>query len=339
MGTVDKKKNKKIKSSILDSKIKATEIAIVCPTKNQPKKIARLLSSLSKQTIKPGQIIISECGTYIPKLIDKYLIDLNIKYLKSPHMGQVLQRNFAYGYLDKCIRVVINLDDDITFDNDSLEKFILEWNIEKDVSGLPLAGMSFNLLDAQIPKDSRFRKFFLMGVSKKGNVTKAGYASTYFPPLNTKEVEWLIGGATGWDRFVIDSYRHPIDFPTRWAVCEDLMYSYPLYPSHRLLVAKGASAYHNETYKNVSFQQSIFQGMSLVIMRFYFVCSNRGLSRFLFFWMTFGQLGGYFILGCLGSRRSFGLFVGGIKGLAFCLSVLFKQQSSKTLAKKLFYKS
>ena len=39
------------------------EIAIVCPTKDRPEKISRLLSSLEQQTELPGQIIISDAGS------------------------------------------------------------------------------------------------------------------------------------------------------------------------------------------------------------------------------------------------------------------------------------
>lgn len=314
------------------------DIAIVCPTKDQPSKIIRLLKSLSKQTKKPYQIIISESGDYSPQIIKEYSEVLNINYLKSPFVGQVLQRNYAYQYLDDRIKVIINFDDDISLEEDSLEKFLRCWNFEKNKEGLPLGGISFNLIDAIGPKISILRNFFFMGVSKKGSVSLAGYAATPFPTSETIETKWLIGGATGWDRSIIEAYKHPIDFPTRWAVCEDLIYSYPLHRNYRLLVVKDALANHNETYKELSLKQSIFYGNSLVIMRFHFVCSNKDLSKLAFFWMSLGQLAGYMLMGLRGNRRSLGFFYGGLKALFLCLQITFDKDISRRLAKMLFQK-
>ena len=332
-----KKNNLRIISK--SSEIFSSEIAIVCPTKNQHRNVGRLLDSLRKQTKKPFQIIVSESGTPTPEVIEKYISDLNIIYLKSPYMGQVLQRNYAYSYLDKKIKVVINLDDDITLHEDSLENFLICWNIEKPKAGLPLGGMSLNVVDAEIPKDSIYRKIFYMGISEKGGVSKAGYAATYFPTLKVIETEWLIGGATGWERSIIENHKHPIDFSTHWAVCEDLIYSYPLHHSYRLIVAKDAHVNHNQTYSEMSLKKGIYYGLSLVIMRFYFVSINKDLSIFLFFWMTLGQLVAYMLMSFRGDHRSIGFFLGGVKGIILCLLTVLGKGSSKELAKRIFNKS
>ena len=319
-------------------KIFSSEIAIVCPTKNQHRNVDRLLVSLRQQTQKPFQIIICESGLSKPDIIKKHLNDLNIVYLNSPKMGQVLQRNYAYRHLDKKIKVVINMDDDITLCHDSLEKFLLCWNIEKDKTGLPLGGMSFNIVDAEIPKYSIFRKLFYMSVSEKGGVSDSGYAATYFPVSEVMNTKWLVGGVTGWARSLIENHDHPIDFSTRWAVCEDLIYSYPLHRSHRLLVAKDARVNHNQTYSEMSLKRGIYYGLSQVVMRFYFVSINEDLSKPLFLWMTLGQLLGYMLMGVRGDRRSLGFFLGGMKGLILCLLTVFDSKSPKDLAEDLFNK-
>jgi hypothetical protein len=319
-------------------KVYSKNVALVCATKDQPDKVKRLLSSLSLQTSKPGQIIVCESGNILPGVIDKYIEDFNISYLKSPYVGQVLQRNYAYDHIDNGIMLVINIDDDVTLHQNSLENFLMCWNEECCKNGLPLGGMSFNLTDAETPKNSIFRNIFYQGVSMKGTVNISGYASTHFPTLQTLDAEWLIGGATGWDRSIIKKYAHPIDFPTRWAVCEDLMFSYPLRKSYRLLVAKNALAEHNENYSAMTIKKGTFYGLSLVIMRFYFVSINKDLSKIAFTWMTLGQLVGYMLMGIRGDRRSLGFCLGGISGLFLCFLILFKKRTSKELAKMLFYK-
>ena len=95
-------------------------------------------------------------------------------------------------------------------------------------------------------------------------------------------------GATAWSREVIDRYKHPMSFPTRWAVCEDLMYSYPLGNSYRMMVVHDAIMLHNDTYSEMSSKQGVFYGASSVIMRYHFVCQNQNLSMLAFIWMSLG---------------------------------------------------
>ena len=320
-------------------KVFPKDVVLVCATKDQPDKVKRLLNSLSLQTSKPGQIIVCESGDIFPDIIDKYKENFNISYLKSPYVGQVLQRNYAYDHIDNDVTLVINIDDDITLHQNSLENFIVCWNEENNKAGPSVGGMSFNIVDAEIPKKSIFRSIFYQDVSMKGTVNISGYASTHFPTLQTLDAEWLIGGATGWDRSIIEKYVHPIDFSTRWAVCEDLMFSYPLRKSYRLLVAKNALADHNGNYSAMSVKKGTFYGLSLVIMRFYFVSMNKDLSKIAFIWMTIGQLVGYMLMGIRGDRRALGFFLGGIKGLFLCILTLFQKTSSKELAKMVFYRN
>ena len=78
------------------------------------------------------------------------------------------------------------------------------------------------------------------------------------PSITDTNVNWLLGGATAWSRDILDKYQHPVDFKTRWAVCEDLMFSYPLSKTHKLAVVHDAVAYHNENYNDMSFKKKRF---------------------------------------------------------------------------------
>ena len=42
--------------------ITAQNVAIVCPTKNQPDKVLRLLGSITQLDERPHQVIIADCG-------------------------------------------------------------------------------------------------------------------------------------------------------------------------------------------------------------------------------------------------------------------------------------
>lgn len=321
------------------NQIDVSEIGIVCPTKDQPEKIDRLLNSLSKQTATLSEIIISDSGRCLEHIILPYSEKLNITYLKCPYKGQVLQRNYGYKYLSKKIKLIINLDDDNVLERDAIEKFLLAWNTEVLKKGPKLVGMSFNIKNAPLQKKSVFRKIFFMQGIELQNVSKAGYAFSYLPAKSTNETSWLVGGSTGWLREVIGEYSHPIDFPTKWAVCEDLIFSYPLSKHYRLAVAVDARVEHNETYEAMTLKKSIFYGLSQVIMRYHFVCRNKDLSKLAFIWMNIGQLIAYLTRSILGSKRYLGFFIGGLIGLTSCFGAMVTNRCSKQMAINLFKKS
>ena len=313
------------------------EVAIICPTKNQPQKILRLLESLKSCGIKLTQIIIADGGNNLIPLIKKYEnFFSNLECVYCPSDGQVLQRNFAYGFLKNNIRLVIHLDDDITLNRSSIKMMLKFWNRKENFVGKSLIGASFNIIDMAKQKDSFFRKLFFIGIKSQGKVNIAGYATPFCPASQTQNVNWLLGGATAWSRDILDNYQHPIDFKTRWAVCEDLMFSYPLSKTHKLAVVHDAIVYHNETYNDMSFKKNVFYGLSSILMRHHFVCLNKDLSLMAFAWMSIGILGGNLMRGFLGSSRCLGLFTGGTWGLILILFGKISGKNSKYLARSLF---
>ena len=105
--------------------ITAQNVAIICPTKNQPDKVLRLLESIVQLDEKPHQVIIADGGHNMEPILTKFTEQLNLICLYCPKAGQILQRNYAHKYLDKNIQLVLHLDDDITLDHDSLRKMII----------------------------------------------------------------------------------------------------------------------------------------------------------------------------------------------------------------------
>ena len=149
------------------------------------------------------------------------------------------------------------------------------------------------------------------------------------------QTSWLLGGATAWSRDIIEKHQHPINFRTRWAVCEDLIYSYPLSRKYRLMVAADANAYHNETYSEMSFRQGIFYGLSGAIMRYHFVRQNPDLKTLAYIWMTIGVIIGNLGRGLFGSPRHLGLCFGGVEGLVRAIVCSLINGDSTGLAKAL----
>lgn len=310
-------------------------VAIICPTKNQPSKVRRLLQSITQLDKKPHQVIIADGGHNLKPVISAFSEQLNLICLYCPESGQVLQRNYAHKYLDKNIYIVLHLDDDITLDHDSLGKMIQFWNQETKAKAIPLAGASFNIKNAPQPQSSAILKLFFLQTKPAGFVSKAGYAAPFTPAEMNMRTSWLLGGATAWSRDVIKKHVHPINFPTKWAICEDLIYSYPLGHNCRLMVVSDAKAYHNETYGQMTFRQGIFFGVSGAIMRYHFVRQNPDLRTWAYMWMTVAIIFGNLGRGLSGSPRHLGLCLGGIEGLVRTMICSLTFQDSTTLAKSL----
>lgn len=310
-------------------------VAIICPTKNQPDKVLRLLKSIVQLDEKPHQVIIADGGHNLEPILTAFIEQLNLTCLYCPEVGQILQRNHAHKYLDKHIQLVLHLDDDITLDHDSLIKMIIFWNEELQKSALPLAGASFNIKDAPVPRSSLLRNLFFLQTKPAGHVSIAGYAAPFTPTETNMQTSWLLGGVTAWSRDVIEKHQHPINFPTRWAVCEDLIYSYPLSHKYRLMVAADANAYHNESYSKMSFRQGMFYGVSGTIMRYHFVRQNPDLKTWAYIWMTVGIIIGNLGQGLFGSSRHLGLCFGGIEGLVRAIACSLINGDSTGLAKAL----
>ena len=315
--------------------ITARNVAIICPTKNQPDKVVRLLESIVQLSEKPHQVIIADGGHNLKPILNTFIQQLNLICLYCPIAGQILQRNYAHEYLDKNIQLVLHLDDDNTLEHDALKNMIIFWNEESQKSALPLAGASFNVKDAAVLRSSVLRNLFFLQTKPAGHVSIAGYAAPFTPTKTSMQTSWLLGGSTAWSRDIIEKHQHPINFPTRWAVCEDLIYSYPLSRKYRLMVAAEAIAYHNETYSNISFQQGIFYGASGAIMRYHFICQSPNLKTWAYIWMTIGVIIGNLCRGLFGSPRHLGLCIGGIEGLVRAIVCSLTNGDSTSLAKAL----
>lgn len=292
------------------------QVAIICPTKNQPKKVKRLLLNICNLKTAPGQVIIADGGHNLKPLVDQFKKSLNLICLYCPEPGQVLQRNHARTFLSDDIYIVLHIDDDNTFEPDALVKLLDFWNREShSKQSKQLAGVSFNVVDLPTIKEPFLHKIAFLGTTPPGSLTLGGYARPFSPTDRNAETSWLLGGSTAWSRDILDSYPHPLDFRTKWAVCEDLMYSYPIGKNYRLMIAKDATAFHNETYEDFTFRKSVFYGLSSSIMRYFFVATYDEFNKLAFFWMTVCIALHHLTCALFGRKKHAGLFLGTILGL------------------------
>ncbi|MEL0293565.1 MAG: hypothetical protein VXA66_07830 [Alphaproteobacteria bacterium] len=201
-----------------------------------------------------------------------------------------------------------------------------------------MAGMAFNVVNLPKKKDNLLRRLAIMRVEPMGRVWSSGFASPHVPiPDGTgeiRETSWLVGGAALWSREALAT-PHPLSFPTRWAVCEDVIFSYPFSHKNRLVVCGDAVAQHNDSYVHHSFAKSMFYGKSQVVMRYVLVGSNDDLSKLAFFWSNGLHMFGYLARAILGNKNALGTGIGMMSGLVEVVFAQFTRRSHLDLARDL----
>ena len=299
------------------SPLQPSEICVITPTKGRHPQLRELLRTLAAQTTPVGHIIIADGGRDAEELVAGYADILPIMWLDCPQPGQVIQRNTALRQVPDRIRLIIYFDDDIQLTPGAVEAFVAFWN-EKSQIREP-AGVSFNLTNMPHQPDSAFRRIFCMGTRPKGRVLSSGYNT---PVVNADvdiQSQWLIGGATGWRKNILMDQLNE-EIPSRWAITEDLMFSYPIAKSgETLFVCAAARAAHIDNTPIETLASGMFRGNAAVLWRYFFVNSHSELSKLQFYWMTFGQTLGRFAQAAAGRKVALGYALGYLKGLWSCL--------------------
>ena len=299
--------------------LSANEICIITPTFNRTKQLNKLLKTLTQQTLPVGSIIVADGMGNAKEVIDKYRDHLSVKWLNCPVKGQIPQRNYALQELPTDCKVVIYFDDDIQLESNAIEEMVVFWNKQSTVP----AGVSFNITNMPKRPDNIFRHLFCIATEPRGKVWKSGYNSPCGNKENNMSSEWLCGGVTAWRKDVLDTYSIP-DISSRWAVCEDLIFSYPVGKNEPLFVCAQAKVKHIDDITKLGFYKCLERGKNTVLWRLYFVSINQDLSVLLFFWMNIGLLFGYGIRSINGGQDQLGYLVGTLLGMVSSLrSMLF----------------
>jgi GT2 family glycosyltransferase len=294
--------------------VRPDDVCIITPTKGRHRQLTNLLRTLSQQTLRVGRIIIADGGRDAEAVVAPFADRLPVRWLDCPQPGQVIQRNLALKELPPGVEVVIYLDDDIQLQADAIENLLRFWNAQE----IAPAGISLNITNNPEQPDNVFRHLFFMGSEPFGKVLRSGYNTPVTRLRENIESQWLIGGATAWRKdIVLATANQPI--ASRWAITEDLMFSYGLWKSgERLLACADARVQHIDDTPTETFQVGLFRGNNATIWRYFFVAQHPELSKAQFFWMMTGQtlsrLGG----ALRGNPRQFGYFLGNLQGMVSC---------------------
>ena len=254
-------------------KYTSSDLAVIIPTKDRPKQVERHLQSLVEQNCQLGRIIIVASGVDIKNVVMNYKNKLPVEYHRS-EPGQVRQRNVGIALLDKSTKLVASMDDDVTYHRGAITRMINFWNsIEPGT-----AGVGFNIVNLSSTKHNWFRGVIGFSTPKPGQVLKSGFNTSISNVDRNIPVQWLNGGATVWRQDVLFNNPHK-ELNMKWAVGEDLIFSYPLGKQYSLFICAEAEVEIEEVILDSQPKEFyINRGKSIFLMGLYFILHNKDLS-------------------------------------------------------------
>jgi len=266
------------------------KVGILIPTKDRPDKVRKLLDSLVGSSIKPAQVVIVSSGTDISNVVEEFKSVLKIRYLHSDVSGQVNQKRIGSKMLDDHLEWVIFLDDDLVVNSSCIEIAIEGAESFESQSKVKVSGVGLALPSTTRARDANqliklIGRIFAISNSKPGAVYKNGHAASYLDCKEITPTQWL-NGASMWKREAVRNYGTNL-ISTKYAACEDLLFSYPNSLKGKLIfVPEAKLEFQDEELTNFE-KFSVFRTAAL--WRLYFVSTNIGFSRFLFLYSQLGR--------------------------------------------------
>ncbi|MFC2117185.1 glycosyltransferase family 2 protein [Bacteroidota bacterium] len=273
---------------------KIKDLAVIIPTKDRPVQVKRHLQSLVEQQCTLGRVILVASGQDIKDIVMAFKNVLPVEYHHCDQ-GQIKQRNLGISLLDDSTKLVATMDDDVTYLDDAILKMIEFWNGAQPDTG----GVGFNI--SNLPPNNHNYYLNLLGfsASESGRVLKSGFNTSISNVEKDVKVEWLNGGATVWRQDVLMNNQHK-ELNLKWAVCEDLIYSYPLSKQYSLYICSAAKVEIEEVVMNSEPREFyIDRGRYIYLMGLYFILQNKDLSLTGFIIKNFLYLISLFVKGTL----------------------------------------
>lgn len=262
-------------------------------------------------------------GQSIRNIVMSFVDRLPVEYYECYPPGQIRQRNMAISQLDEKTPLVGSLDDDIVLEAKALEVMINFWNKCEPET----AGVSFNIVNNPPYRNSLIKAVFGMSSFRQGRVLRSGYNVATTPASKDLKTEWLSGGATVWRQEILKQFAHK-EIQSRWAICEDVIFSYPVGKLFSLYVCTDARVRHEHVYDHTKKMKFRYYGKTITLWRLYFVESHPELSRLFYIWMVLGQIVFRIITGLiLFQFTNFQYAFGQLEGLLKGLSVVMRGKS------------
>ncbi len=262
-----------------------TSLAFIVPTKDRPAKLRNLLTSLAGQSVPCGRIIIVDGGDSVREVVEAFAGQIPVEHHPCLPPGQIRQRNLGISLLRDETSLVGVLDDDIELEPEAIAEMIRFWNLAVPET----AAVSFNIINTPPEPRTWLRDLFLMSGPVPGRVLKSGATTSTCQTTRDLQVEWVCGGATVWRAAVLKEYTHR-EVNARWAIAEDIIFSYPVSKQYPMFVCAASQVRHEHVFDYRVKQAHWYHGRTRTLWMWYFVERNDSLSRTAFLWMTMGSV-------------------------------------------------
>ena len=261
--------------------MKNNHFAIIITAKKYNNILKKALKAIYKQTILPQQLIIvlAETGKLtIPKKISSRIIYSRIK-------NQVHQRTIGLKFLDKNIKIILQLDDKIILEKNSIKFLLEEWeNTDNNTAGIAL-----NPKNYVRPKTNFFHYLTLTNSNIDGKILPSGFANGWSEIKKNRKMDWLNGGMTSWKlKLIPQIYKR--NFPIlKWSVCEDLFFSYNVSKKYKLILSSKSKAKIILKKSKVNVFESFYNGFIHAKILHSFVSHNQKFSIIFFYYSIFSS--------------------------------------------------
>ena len=255
------------------------QLAVLVPTKDRPGKLRKLLESLDAQSQPVGRIIVIDGGESVLDVVAEFQDRLPVEHHICRPPGQIRQRNMGIARVSGETPLVASLDDDIALEPEAVARMIDFWNRAETET----AAVSFNIINEPSEPRSRIKELLGLSAPEPGRVLRSGASTSNCSVSRDVRVEWLCGGATVWRLAVLQEHLHR-ELSGRWAIAEDLIFSYPIGRQYPLYVCASARVLHEHVFDYRAKSLPRFHGRTRTLWTFYFVEANRELSRTAYLW-------------------------------------------------------
>jgi hypothetical protein len=127
-------------------------------------------------------------------------------------------------------------------------------------------------------------------------VLRSGLSTSNCQATRNYRTDWVCGGAAVWRLDVLRRHPHR-ELPSRWAISEDVIYSYGISRSLPMYVCASARVRHEHVFDYTVARPYRFYGRTQTLWVFHFVQSSADLSIPAFLWMVAGTAIGRAVVG------------------------------------------
>lgn len=287
-------------------------ISVIICTLDNWQMLDELLNGISKQNVKPFEIIIvhGEKNLETRNISLKWNRNrLNIIYRSAPR-SLVIQRNMGIDIAKG--EIICFLDDDVVLEQDYFRSILETYKADSTLGGVQ--GTITNNKKTSFIKRVFYKLFLLDNMHGNGKLKKSGLPSFHRPVSTSVGVKVFNGCLMSFRSDVLTNNKFDLFFEKNWWG-DDYENSYNIAKKHTLLQIPNARLFH---YGNTSFKKSTkleyMRGKNLRYIRNkHGLC--KGLNRLFCFWSDMGQLVHYFILYFKGEGFNYVIYwIKGLKG-------------------------